>query len=207
MKLLIADDHELIAASLENLIIKTFQQFKIYKAYSKETLFSLLETHPFDLLIQDIRFGKDNAIDFIPDIIKKYPACKLIVLTSISDAYTIKTIMKFKPQALLLKTESIDTISSAIELVLSNSVYYSKSILNINEPNQVNFQQIVLSRREREILNQILMEKNIQQIAESLFISAKTVEMHRANLFIKLNVKNITGLVKKALLLNLIDDL
>jgi DNA-binding CsgD family transcriptional regulator len=51
------------------------------------------------------------------------------------------------------------------------------------------------------------MEKNTPQIADALFVSVKTVEMHRANLFLKLGVKNITGLIKKAILFNLVDEI
>jgi DNA-binding CsgD family transcriptional regulator len=64
-----------------------------------------------------------------------------------------------------------------------------------------------LSKREKEVLQQILMEKNTPQIADALFVSVKTVEMHRANLFLKLGVKNITGLIKKAILFNLVDEI
>ncbi|MCT4582687.1 MAG: helix-turn-helix transcriptional regulator [Flavobacteriales bacterium] len=65
---------------------------------------------------------------------------------------------------------------------------------------------IILTKREREVLEVIMREKSIKQIAEELFISEKTVELHRSNLFVKLDVKNITGLVKKAIALNLLDD-
>jgi DNA-binding NarL/FixJ family response regulator len=65
--------------------------------------------------------------------------------------------------------------------------------------------EIVLTRREREVLEVIMKEKSIKEIAEELCISEKTVELHRSNLFVKLDVKNITGLVKKAIALNLLD--
>lgn len=56
-----------------------------------------------------------------------------------------------------------------------------------------------LTRREKEVLSELLKEKSNKAIAEALFISEKTVEHHKANLCVKFDVKNVTGLVKKAI--------
>lgn len=199
MNILIADDHQLIAASLENLI-KT-KENKIFIAYNLKMLENILATNSIDLLIQDVRFGNDNAIDFLPKIITENRNCKIIVLTSITDEYTIKKLIKFGIHGFLSKSESIEKINFAINEVTLGKTYFSSITGYLGKGG------IILSRREKEILNEILKEKTISQVAEALFISTKTVEMHRANLFIKLDVKNITGLVKKTILLGLVDDL
>ncbi|MDO8998495.1 MAG: response regulator transcription factor [Bacteroidota bacterium] len=204
MNLIIADDHELIASSLETIIHEAHKEIKIFKAFKKQQLFDLLSKQTIDLLIQDLRFGKDNALDFLPNIILKYPKCKIVVLTSVSDSFTINRINQLKLDGFVLKTESAKNISKAIELVISGGQFFSSET---NQTTNVFENKIKLSPREKEILSEILKEKSIQQIADSLSISNKTVEMHRANLFIKLDVKNITGLVKKTIIYNLIEDI
>jgi DNA-binding CsgD family transcriptional regulator len=65
--------------------------------------------------------------------------------------------------------------------------------------------KVYLTEREKDVLREIMNEKSIKEIAKTLFISEKTVEHHRANLFIKLEVKNSTGLVKKTMEMRLLD--
>jgi DNA-binding NarL/FixJ family response regulator len=169
---------------------------------------TLLLNHKIKLLIQDVRFGKHNAIDFLPELMRQYPQCKIIVLTSITDHYSINSILKLKPAGFLLKTDSLDTINFAINEVIQNRNYISEFVLEVKKQ-ELNYKTNApsLSKREKEVLQQILMEKNTPQIADALFVSVKTVEMHRANLFLKLGVKNITGLIKKAILFNLVDEI
>ncbi|HLV41776.1 MAG TPA: LuxR C-terminal-related transcriptional regulator, partial [Brumimicrobium sp.] len=78
---------------------------------------------------------------------------------------------------------------------------------NFQERNKhLKSEQIVLTRREKEVLNETLKGKKIKEIADALFISVKTVENHRSNLFVKFEVSNVSGLIKKALLLSYLPD-
>ena len=67
-------------------------------------------------------------------------------------------------------------------------------------------QQFNLSDREKEILRLILEECTTKMIAEKLFLSEKTIENYRSSLLLKLEVSNIAGLVKKTILLGLLND-
>lgn len=203
MKILIADDHLLIVEGLKTLLNKHYKNCSIYSATYKTQLFDQLKQHEFNILIQDVRFGNDNAQDFINEIITSHKNLKVIILTSISNSLIINKLLKEKISGFVLKNEVADTIVNAIDLALENKFYVSENVI---KPADNSNEGIVLSKREKEVVIEILNEKSINQIAETLHISPKTVEMHRNNLFLKLNVKNITGLVKIVLINNLLED-
>ena len=64
--------------------------------------------------------------------------------------------------------------------------------------------QLVLSRREKEVLQCIAANLTSQQIADKLFVSKRTIDSHRLNLMMKLDVKNVAALIKKAIQLGLV---
>jgi DNA-binding NarL/FixJ family response regulator len=93
----------------------------------------------------------------------------------------------------------------ALTLKNESEVYFSKAIEHILKSVKED-QSTQLSERELEVLREISNGKTSKEISEHLFISIKTVEMHRSNLFSKLDVSNVVSLVKKAITLNLIDE-
>jgi DNA-binding NarL/FixJ family response regulator len=203
MKIILADDHQLILDGLLAVLKRQFPNAIFRGVLNKTELFQSLRKEPYDILIQDLKFGPDNAKDFLVDLREEFPTLKIILLTTVSDSVTIKQLSK-KVDGYIIKSESLEEIITAVNQVKSGHSYFSK--LAEQKMNLlVSDDSIVLTRREREVLEVIMEEKSIKQIAEELFISEKTVELHRSNLFIKLDVKNITGLVKKAIALNLLD--
>ncbi len=204
MNIIIADDHQLILDGLLSVLTKQFPDAKCHGVLNKIDLFKSLRGQHFDILIQDIKFGADNAKDFLNELKQEFPKVKIVLLSTISDSVTIKQ-LSGKVDGYVLKSESLVEIKTAIQKLSKGEQYFStlaQKKMNQLMPDD----SIILTKREREVLEVIMREKSTKQIAEELFISQKTVELHRSNLFIKLNVKNITGLVKKAIALNLLDD-
>lgn len=204
MRILLADDHQLILDGLLSVLTKQFPQAECRGVLNKTDLFETLRNESFDILIQDIKFGNDNAKDFLADLKQEFPSLKIVLLSTISDSVTIKQLSK-KVDGYVLKSESLVEIKTAINRLSKGENYFS-TLAQQKMDNLVPDDSIILTKREREVLEVIMREKSIKQIAAELFISEKTVELHRSNLFIKLDVKNITGLVKKAIALNLLDD-
>jgi DNA-binding NarL/FixJ family response regulator len=205
MKLIIADDHELLLDTLVQSLSLRFSQLEIKKVKNKEELYSKIQQENFDFLLQDIRFGDTDARNFIPEISIKHPQLKIIVFTSISDQLSLSRISKLPIHALVSKTDSIDEIMHALTLKNETEVYFSKAIEHILKSVKED-QSTQLSERELEVLREISNGKTSKEISEHLFISVKTVEMHRSNLFSKMDVSNVFSLVKKAITLNLIDE-
>ncbi len=108
-----------------------------------------------------------------------------------------------------MKSESTSELIEAIHAVLNDQVYLSQGVkdsLNKAISTDIGSKKIHLTLREKEVLKEIFSEKSNKEIAQTLFITEKAVEHHRMNLFSKLEVKNVTGLIKKAILLRLLEE-
>lgn len=208
MKIILADDHPLILEGLEKAIQLEIPTAEIWSCTSKTDLFRLLEAEPISVLIQDVKFGNDDARDFLSSLIEKYQSLKIIALSSLTDAASIQSALKTGIHGYVLKSESTTELLQGIRSVLENKIFLSSGVassLSKFIQTEKPAEEIHLTLREHEVLREILAEKSTREIAQTLFISEKTVEHHRANLFTKLEVKNVTGLVKKAIVLGYLE--
>lgn len=201
MKILIADDHHLVLEGLTN-VLETMENVEIFQAKNKNLLLYQLRSHKIDILFQDILFGDYNAREFIKEIIKEFPSLKIIIISSISDLEVVDSLFKQGVHGYLLKSDDLSEISSSIATVMNDQIYISAEIrdLTYREKRLDIKSTVVLTPREKEVLRLILKEKTTNEIGDNLNVSTKTVEKHRANLFIKFGVKNVVGLVKKAIM-------
>jgi DNA-binding NarL/FixJ family response regulator len=209
MNIVVADDHPLILEGLHKSISLEFSDATITCCSTKDALFETLKKLEITLLIQDIKFGTSDARDFLKALRTSYPSLKIIALSSLTDPFAIQETLNTGIEGYVLKSESTQELFYAINLVLNGEKFLSEGVLeSLGKQNSTPLipENIHLTGREKEVLREILAEKSTKEIAQSLFVTEKAVEHHRANLFSKLHVKNVTGLVKKALLLRLLED-
>jgi DNA-binding NarL/FixJ family response regulator len=145
-----------------------------------------------------------NGIDLIKKIKKTNLSCKVIMMSMYTQKNIIKKALKNNADGYLTKNCSIEDIKK----VVSNSFLPQKKIevqtveKNINNDEfSIKFS---LTNREKEIIAEILKEKSNSEIAEILQISKRTVETHRKNIMLKLNVKNSIGIAVKAMKFELV---
>jgi DNA-binding NarL/FixJ family response regulator len=209
MNIVVADDHPLILEGLHKSLALEFCDATIFSCSTKDELFETLKKQEITLLIQDIKFGTSDARDFLKELKHAYPSTKIIALSSLNDRFAIEETLATGIEGYVLKSESTHELFFAINAVLEGEKYLSEGVhesLGKHESFQELHKNIHLTGREKEVLREILAEKSTKEIAQSLFVTEKAVEHHRANLFSKLEVKNVTGLVKKALLLRLLEN-
>jgi DNA-binding NarL/FixJ family response regulator len=117
---------------------------------------------------------------------------------------TVKTLLNQGIHGYVIKVDGVEEIQQAIHSVQNDEVYLSpalqKQLIDTSLSQNSSENEIRLTQREKEVLGEILNEKSTKEIADSLFISEKTVEGYRSNLFVKFDVKNVAGLVKKAII-------
>lgn len=201
MHIIIADDHKIILEGLE-LLLSTFDFInQVDKAIIEDELLSLLDNSLPDIILLDISFGKSDGRILCKQLKKLYPKLKLIALTSHGDVATVKSSIQAGFDGYLLKSEDRESVMEALHQVQQGSQYFSPQVKEIFFQQGIATHKVNLTKREEEVLNLIIEEKTTKEIAQVLFISEKTVENHRANLMLKLDAKNLAGLVKKAIIM------
>lgn len=205
MKILLADDHFLVLEGLE-VLLSTFDFVESTQSVLNYIeLKEVLKSETFDVLLLDIHFGKHDGRVIITEIKQMAPTMKIIALTSHSDAATVKSSINAGFDGYLLKIDNREEIENALKTVANNEKYFSSKTQQVFFENQVSKNKVALTEREREILQLIVEEKTTKEIAEQLYLSEKTIETHRGNIMIKLDVKNIAGMVKKAIIQGLVN--
>lgn len=203
----IADDEMLFRRGMK-LILNEYPRFQIdLEAEDGVDLLDKLsaaETLP-DILLLDLKMPKMNGIETAKILQKKYPDIKIIVIsTHFSRAFIINMI-ELSAVAYLPKNSQIIDVVETIESVYEKGFYYNNEVLTIIRENIISKKKpkaqftLELTNREKEVLQLICEQNTAPEIAEKLFISARTVDGHRNNLLLKLTCRNVAGLVVFAL--------
>ncbi len=205
----IADDHPLILKGLQNML-QSAPGICITKTYSDgEALLADLPHHQPDILLVDINMPGLSGDALTRIVVRQYPNVKIIALTNLDSAYFIKTMFQAGALGYVLKTASEETIREAINTVYNNGQFLEKKLqesvlqATLSAPQNIG-KNPVLTNREIEVLQLIAENLTSKEIAERLFLSKRTIDHHRNNLLLKLDVKNTASLIKKAISLDLI---
>lgn len=202
IKVAIADDHPIVLEGIKNLL-KSDKQIQFTQSFHNlKDLYEQLNADT-DVLLLDINLPDGSGIEACKKLLEKFPMLKIIALTSYEEGTFIKQMMKNGAMGYLLKNTDKTELAMAIQTVNSGQRYLPEHIreLLLNDSlGQRSQNQFIpkLTSREKEILELISKEFTTEEMAEKLFISAKTVESHKSNLFQKLGVKNSAGLVRAA---------
>lgn len=211
IKLGIADDHSLFREGIRMIVSGMSGITLCVESESGEELLEKLMITPVDIVLMDIEMKGMNGIQTLKKISALECKPKVIILSMHNEPRMISYMMEQEASGYLPKDVTKLELENAIRTVYEKGVYYSeivsKSLLSgLKNKNHKQLPIQDLSQREKEVLALICQEHTALEIGEKLFISERTVEGHRRNLCAKLGVKNTAGLVKKALLLNLVND-
>jgi DNA-binding NarL/FixJ family response regulator len=205
MKIFLTDDHAMLLGGLIKILSTEDDLEVIGSAQSvKETYDKLTRTTP-DLLITDYNLPDGDGLEIARMVKRKYPAVKVLILSMHDESHLVHEILKEGVDGYILKKDSHNELLTAVRAIKDGKVYLSSDInkLLIKGLNDSGEQKL-LTDREREILKLIAKEYTNKNIAEELFISERTVETHRKNIFRKTGTNNLVGLIKYAYSNNLI---
>ena len=203
MKVLIIDDHKIfgegLASILESIKIKNVRVFQD----PKTALDHLRKFKDIDLVFTDINMPEFNGFKMCEELRLKHKKIKTIVMSMYDDKRIKQQALKSGADIYLTKTATKEEISLAIKNCFNNKkyIYKTKKSSTIDDNFTIKYK---LTTREREIISEILDEKSNKEIAEILKISKRTVESHRKNIALKLEVKNSIGIAKIAIKYNLV---
>lgn len=205
MKVLLVDDHAILLDGVKSLLSHEVSVDVIGEANSAEQALDFLKTNEIDLLITDFNLPGMDGLSLVRLVKKINPRTKVIVLSMHDETHLVKEVLKEGVDGYVLKNDSHKELRQAIQNVQEGKIYLSNNINRIII-NSLNFpeEDRLLTDREREILKLIAKEFSNKEIAEQLFISERTVETHRKNIFRKTKTSSLVGLIKFAYANNLI---
>lgn len=194
------DDHQMFLDGIIELIKTKSSLELIGYANSAEDALKRIASDVPELVITDYNLPKMKGAELISQIKKSAPNIKIIALSMHHEKHIVNDVLKAGADSYVLKSSSHEELIEAVDKTLSDEVFVSASITRMLV-DQVKYPNIIdqLSEREREIIQLIANEKTNRQIAESLFISEKTVETHKRNIFRKTNTSTAVGLTRFAI--------
>lgn len=204
-KLFLVDDHHIVLDGLKSMFDQDSRFTIIGTASNAEDAIKGIESNKPDILLTDYSLPGANGLDLCVQVKTKYPDVKRVILSMHDEGVLVKQILKEGVDGYLLKSIQQLELKNALLQIVKGMPYVSPEITRLVLSDLSNEQPTeLLSEREREILNLIAKENSNKQIAEKLFISERTVETHRKNIFRKTNTTSLVGLIKYAFANNLI---
>jgi len=209
IKIVLVDDEELFRKGIYFLLQREKNIEVVFEASNGIELIEYLkecDSYP-DIILMDLKMPGINGVEATKIIHKDFSEVKIIALTSYNTKSFIANMIHVGAVSYLVKSASPFEMIKTINEVAVKGFYYNETVLQViqddilsdNKLNKSAFEEEILTNREREVLTMICQQLNANEIAEKLFISARTVEGHRTNLMIKTGSKNIAGLVVYAI--------
>ncbi len=200
--LALVDDHQIVIDGLTSLL-KGHDRFKFaFATTDSSEVVEKLGSHPIDVLLTDVMMPKLPGNKLARQVKEKYPDIKILALSMSGQGDLVNEMIEEADIAgYVLKNIGKQELVTALEKIAGGGIYFSEEVideLQRNSQRKKQKEEAHLTTREIEIIRLIEKEYNNKLIAETLFISERTVETHRKNIFRKTNTNSVIGLVKYA---------
>jgi len=203
ISVIVVDDHQLFREGLKLLLNVIPEIGEIYQASDGIEFLKILEEVTPDIVLMDIDMPKMDGIEATRKALDRYPDLKVIALSMFGDDEYYMKMIEAGAKGFIVKNSDIEIVEQAISKVMDGQNYFSSDVMAtlVMHLNQRKNEELKneLSERESEILYLICKGFSNQEIADSLFLSKRTVDKHRENILFKTNSKNTASLVLYAL--------
>ena len=197
IKIAIVDDHDLFREGIR-LVLGQIENFEVVFDTPSGILFLEFLQNSFpDVVLMDINMPVIDGIETTRKAIELQANLNVIALTMFSDTTHYTQMINAGIKGFILKKSNKYELQQAINTVYAGGNYFSQEILQKMAFRSVNFSNGTdqMTQRELEVLNLVCNGLTSQEISDKLFISIKTVEVHRTNIFQKSAVRNSSELI------------
>ncbi len=214
VRIMIADDHELIILGLKSVIQMNPEWEVISAVQTGVQCINALSVRECDLLLVDYVLPDMTGIEIIEKVKPRYPDLKFMIISASFDRRLLEKVKEAGINGYLNKAEIGSTVAYAINEVLSGRNYYSeiteswmrKEGVSADAGRQAPGPFSKLTSREIEIVKLLTSGKSQKEIADILGIAAKTVEVHKYNIHLKMGRVPDAELTRLAYVWKLISD-
>lgn len=194
IKVLIVDDHALVRMGIRRLLEDLPDMNVLAEAENGEEALIMVKIYKPDVVLLDMKMPGIDGWEVTRRLKKSYPQIKVIAVTAVSIEPLPSRVLQLGAMGYLTKESSAEEMATAIRRVARGEKYLSAEIaqkMAINSLEAVQGSPFdALSEREMQVMFMITSGMEVQDIAERLFLSTKTINGHRYKMFEKLTVKN-----------------
>lgn len=213
VRILVADDHEVVRHGLEDLL-EAQQGWEVcaYASDGREAVDKAMQTTP-SVAILDISMPSLNGLEAARQIRKAIPPTKVLILTMHESEELVRDVADAGAHGYLLKSDAGHDLVAAIEAIRRNKPFFTRKATKsaiehvaMDGPNATGRPESrdSLTPRQREVVQLLAEGKSSKEVAVTLDLSVKTAETHRANIMRKLDLHSISDLVRYAVRNNIV---
>lgn len=211
IRVLLADDHELVRAGFRALLAGLSDVEVVAEADDGRAALALIAVHQPDVVLMDISMPGLNGMEATGRIVKEFPRTRVIILSMHANEDHVLLALRKGASGYLLKGARLAELDLAVRSVARGQLYLSPAVskhvladyMRAGEPSAPSVGESSsidrLTPRQREVLQLIVEGRTVKQVAQTLGISAKTVETHRAQIMERLAIHDLAGLVRYAI--------
>ena len=209
IRIIIADDHEIIRAGLKRIIADTDTMTVAGEACDGQELLEKVRSEAYDVILLDISMPGRNGLDILKQLKAEKPNIPVLILSTYpEEQYGVRTIKAGAAGYLNKKTVS-DELIQAIEIVHTGKKYISPNLADLMADIIVNRGETnpyeTLTDREYQVFLMIASGKSVSEIGRELFLSVKTINTYRKKILVKTGMKNNAELTHYAIKNGLLD--
>jgi DNA-binding NarL/FixJ family response regulator len=208
LKLLVADDHEIVRKGVRCLLeAQPGWQVMAEASNGREAVEQAKRLKP-DVAILDIGMPSLNGLEAARQMLKNDPHIKIVMLTMHDSDNLIREVLRVGARGYVSKTDAVRDLVTAINAVRSGDTFFTAKVAEVVLEGYLDKSEATDSRltpRQREIIQLLAEGKSSKEIAVALGLSTKTAETHRANIMKRLNCHSASEIVRYAVRNNIIE--
>lgn len=198
-RILLADDHRIVAEGLRGLLEENFELAGIVE--DGRALLEMADTLRPDIIVADITMPHLNGLDALPALRKKHPDTKVVFLTQHQDAAYARRALEGGASGFVVKHAAPEELVMAIRSALAGDTFVSPALAGKvlqsirRNPDAAEDPVAALTPRQRQVLQLLVEGKSAKEVAADLGISTRTVEFHKYQMMDALEIRTSAELV------------
>lgn len=203
LRVVVADDHELMRAALRLLLTPAAGLDVVGEAAGGADVLPLVVASDPDVVVLDLHMPGLDALQCVEQLATNHPGVRVVVLSAVDDRDTIEAALRRGAAAYILKSIDPLDLAAAIRQAVEGSVFQPGPLLADSRPRAA--QAAGLSEKEAQVLAELSKGRSNREIAETLWLSEQTIKFHLRKIYRKLGVANRTEALRLALERHLVD--
>jgi DNA-binding NarL/FixJ family response regulator len=209
LRILVADDHEVVRKGLVKVLSETLQPVKIDEAGNGQEAVSKASKTEYDLVVLDMKMPGKSGLDALKELKQHRPKLPVLILSMLPEEQFAVRAIRAGASGYLTKDAAGDELVLAIRKALKGERYISGSLAEIMagdlDGDSEKSPHEILSDREYQVMLMIASGKPVGAIAKELCLSVKTISSYRTNILLKTRMKNNAEITHYAIQNNLVD--